>query len=155
MCIDNDKECPINMIIMKNSSEPPTEYNYTFKSIMLMMVLILFYTNEAIEHHIVGEIKISDDTPCWDPYDNNMGYNYVLYHGYNYCDYYDENYTLIDMQNVSLLYDLYNITKIIKELQKFSIETLNDVTTHLYYRTFVGYNKECMKDKNPYFLYFN
>ena len=60
MCIDKDKKCPINMIIMKNSSEPPTEYKYTFKSIIFNDGSYLYYTNEAIDHHIVAEIKISD-----------------------------------------------------------------------------------------------
>ena len=77
MCIDKDKECPINMIIMKNTSEPPTEYNYTFKNVSFDDGSYLFYTNEAIDQHIIGNITVNDGDLCINPNDfftNNEKY---------------------------------------------------------------------------------
>ena len=70
MCIDKDKECPINMLIYKNTTEPPTEYNYTFKNVSFDDGSYLYYTNEAIVHHILGRFRISDGKICINPFTN-------------------------------------------------------------------------------------
>ena len=77
MCIDKDKECPINMLIYKKTAEPPTEYNYTFKNVSFDDGSYLYYTNEAIEHHIISNFTISDTQPCIIPFEyssNNKRY---------------------------------------------------------------------------------
>ena len=48
MCIDKDKECPINLILLSNSSIPPSEYKYIFSHISFSDGSYLHFTNEAI-----------------------------------------------------------------------------------------------------------
>ena len=91
MCIDKDKECPINLMIRKKTNEPPVEYPYEFQNISLNDSSYLFYTNEATDNHIVATFTITDGK--------------IL----NYLD--EEN--------------------------KFKY-------TLLYYRTFIGFDKDCL-----------
>ena len=132
MCIDKDKECPINMIIMKNTSEPPTEYNYTFKNVSFDDGSYLFYTNEAIDQHIIGKFKISDKEVCIDPNEYNSDYkSYILdYYQYYGCKtsientVYNSHYKPINTMNK---YDLYKSNKIIEgmsNLPNYHIEEL-------------------------------
>ena len=81
MCIDKDKECPINMLIYKNTTEPPTEYNYTFKNVSFDDGSYLYYTNEAIVHHILGRFRISDGKICINPFTNGckLAYFYRVF----------------------------------------------------------------------------
>ena len=65
LCFEKEEECPINMLIMKNSSEPPENYSYSFKKIEFNDGSYLFYTNEAIDQHIIAELLISEYTICF------------------------------------------------------------------------------------------
>lgn len=56
MCIKEDLECPINMLIMDDNQEPPNEYKdkYTFTNVKLNTTY-LHYTNEAIDNYILAK----------------------------------------------------------------------------------------------------
>ena len=156
LCLAKEEECPINMMIMKNSSEPPENYSYSFKKIGFNDGSYLFYTNEAIDQHIIAELLISEFTICFNPYEYNL-FNYVLYKNRE-CYYstkhsrFNNNYTLLDTMDLSLLYEDNNITSIIEKLPEFPLEEIKNEKTQLFYRTFVGYNKECMKNKQTKFF---
>ena len=53
MCIDKDKECPINLILLSNSSIPPSEYKYNFSHISFSDGSYLHFTNEAIDQSYI------------------------------------------------------------------------------------------------------
>ena len=78
MCIDKDKECPINFIIVSNSSVPPSEYKYNFSHISFSDGSYLHFTNEAIDHYIVYQFKISDKEVCLDTNEYSAGHRYLL-----------------------------------------------------------------------------
>ena len=156
LCLEKEEECPINILLLRNSSEPPENYSYSFKKIAFNDGTYLFYTNEAIEQHIIAELLVSDYPICFNPYKYNL-FQYVLYkdiecEGVRGSSNYNENYTQIDTMNLSLLYDENNITSIIKELPEFPLKKFKAEQTKLFYRTFVGYNKECMKHKKTKFF---
>ena len=150
MCIDKDKECPINMIIMKNTSEPPTEYNYTFKNVSFDDGSYLFYTNEAIDQHIIGNITVNDGDLCINPNDfftNNE--KYILEKYDEKCRtineiQYDRNFIKIDTIDKYSLYSENKILSSINELPDYPIEKLKTQFTSLYYRPFIGFNKTCI-----------
>ena len=93
MCVDKEKACPINMLIYSNSSEPP-KYPYNFKRISFNDGTYLYYTNEAIDKHIIEKIKVSDSLPCIFPNDFKTDYpTYILEkYGDNKCGSIDEKY---------------------------------------------------------------
>ena len=95
MCIDKDKECPINLILLSNSSIPPSEYKYNFSHISFSDGSYLHFTNEAIAHYILHKFKISDKEVCLDPNEYNSPYQpYAL-------DYYNHYGCLSSMNNIS------------------------------------------------------
>ena len=54
MCIEEDKECPVNLIIVNEAKNDPIEYKdkYNFTTVKLNTFYI-HYTNEAIDNYIV------------------------------------------------------------------------------------------------------
>jgi len=65
LCIERDKQCPINKIIFQSNAQPdPKDFNY--KKIKLSNTN-LFNTNEAVTNIILLEIKFSQGQVCIDP----------------------------------------------------------------------------------------
>ena len=151
MCIDKDKECPINMLIYKKTADPPTEYNYTFKNVSFNDGSYLYYTNEATDHHILGRFRISDGDICINSEEyNSVSTHYVLdYYDYNGCKteangtFYDSKYIQLDSMNKYELYEQNGIIDIMKKLPNYPYEEFKSQTSYLYYGPYIGYNKEC------------
>ena len=151
MCIDKDKECPINMLTYKKTAEPPTEYNYTFKNVSFDDSSYLYYTNEAIDHHILGRFRISDGDICINSEEyNSVSTHYVLdYYDYNGCKteangtFYDSKYIQLDSMNKYELYKQNGIIDIMKQLPNYPYKEFQSQTSYLYYAPYIGYNKEC------------
>ena len=99
MCIDKDKQCPINLIIRSYTPEPPSGYSYNFSNITFSDKSYLYFTNEAIDKPIIAHFKITDEDPCINPNEYSSSYNsYVL----DYYAYYGCNTTVNDTKyNIS------------------------------------------------------
>ena len=154
MCIDKDKECPINMIIHSNTR--PTEYHYKFNNISLNDESYLFFTNEAIDNYIVAHFKISDKEVCLDPNEfNSDAQHYPLdYYEYYGCKTeikgvkYNSNYHYLDTMNKFTFLEENGVIKEVEDLPYYPINDYKYTTTSLYYRTFIGYDKKCLIDNH-------
>lgn len=59
MCIEEDKQCPVNLIVVNTEKNAPSRY--TFKTEQLNTSYI-HYTNEAIDNYIVSKfVNISEE----------------------------------------------------------------------------------------------
>lgn len=154
MCISKEKECPINLILLSSSSQPPSEYQYTFSRIQFNDGNYLYYTNEAINNHILYRFKISDKDVCFVQNEYNSPYEpYILDHYDHYgckssINTTHSNYKYIDSINKYSLYESNNIIPSLEKLTNYPLNELKNQLTSLYYSTFIGYDKECLKKNN-------
>ena len=61
MCIDVNTDCPINLILVTEDNNIPSEYKYTFTTVKLNNTY-LHYTNEAIDKYILAKFLKKDGT---------------------------------------------------------------------------------------------
>lgn len=153
MCIQNDKTCPINFIVVTTNSAPPTQYgSYTYNTINLDDGTYMHYTNEATDKHVLSKFKLSEGDVCLDLDEyNSNGIHYILDH-YEYfgCKnkvdgkLYDERYTKLDQM---IKYWLYYDNKIVDKMNKlrmYPFDTLKQENIMLYQRGYLGFNLECL-----------
>lgn len=142
LCEDINKECPINDIIMSKSSDVPESFKqYTsYHSIQISTEAYLFYTNEAIDKPVVVDFRLSKKTPC-------------LVNNYNDCKEKkgDPRYKELDQQ---ILFDFYedNYLFSIDDKADKSDKSMKKTNIHLYYREYVGFDKECLIDNEDLFF---
>ena len=153
MCIDKDQKCPINMIIHKETAVLPTEYNYTFKNVSLNDGTYLFFTNEAIDQHIISEFIISDAEPCINPEQAHSNFkSYTLENYTKTCKEvqgiaYNSRYKQLDIINKYLLYSENQLISTLEQLPLYPFENLKVQNTSLYYSTFIGFDKSVLNQK--------
>jgi hypothetical protein len=155
LCVLVSIECPINDIqIVLDNSPVPSGY----KSLRLVrngQVKKMIFGNSGVKGKIVNEFKISEDTPCINPYYHNRKVNSFLldetfnkdrclsgYGGKNI----DENYKKIDSYSINDLYYDNNIQPKLKNvIDSYPEENLR-ATTNLYYRNNIGISKKCFDE---------
>ena len=144
LCMSSIKDCPINDIqILNVKDKVPLGYkNISLNSENKMLV----FGNKGASGKIAVEFKISENTPCLNPFFSNNLYSYILESTY-FTDkclgslgnlFLDKNYEFIDS---TLKYNVYkdnNILNITKLLPYYDTKILSQLEMRLYYRNYIG-----------------
>ena len=142
LCLENDEECPINLLTITNNSDVPIEFLQYSNYSMLDFEdgSYLFYTNEAINNHIIVEFTLSGNKPCMDLEMCQKAYNGNIY---------DDRYFVVDEIDQYTFYEQNNlINKDVTFIQKEGIKSIK-----LFNRGFLGFDLSCI-DEN-FFLFKN
>ena len=158
LCVKNNEECPINDLYINTDKNAPKDYI----TITLNNNKYLHYTNKNNSGHIITRLKLSEDNePCIYPGEFSWKYHYILEKQSGYCktliesQKYDTRYIKIDKINK---YDLYYDNGIIYSIGNLPLYNFNELkldTIYLYKRTFLGFEKKCMKENKFSFEYFD
>ena len=149
LCMNQSGDCPINDIIIDNKEKIE---NYT--DIKLNDNYFFHYTNKMVNKKIISDLFIFKGKPCYD----SQEYNWEKYYPLEYeskCKTnkkkYDERYgEPLDSYNQSLFYfENYISPYIFYFYNKDLIDKtkLINAKVDLFYRNFIGYDLECLKDK--------
>ena len=132
-CLENSQQCPINDLIITNTKEKPLSFSSfsNVKSIQFNENTFLHYTNEAVNNHVIAEFAISRKKPC-------------LANNEKDCDEdkSDPRFILLDTMDESVFYNENAFENKDKKKEKLS------GTIKLYYRTYIGYDKNCKQNAN-------
>ena len=133
LCLENSQQCPINDMIITNTKEKPLSFSSfsNVKSIQFNENTFLHYTNEAVNNHVIAEFAISRKKPC-------------LANNEKDCDEdkSDPRFILLDTLDESVFYSENAFENKDKKKEKLS------GTIKLYYRTYIGYDKNCKQNAN-------
>ncbi len=158
LCIKINEECPINDLYINSVQDAPKDYN----TITLNNNKYLHYTNKNNSGHIITRLKLSEDNqPCIYPGEFSWKYHYILEKQSGYCktliesQKYDTRYIKIDKINKYDLYYENDIIRSIRNLPLYNFTELKLDTIYLYKRTFLGFEKKCMKENKFSFEYFD
>ncbi len=155
LCVSATIECPINYIkILAENEIVPNGFKY-LKLSRNGIDKKLIFGNNGSTGMIITELKISDNTPCVNPYFYSKSSNsYILDYIYNrdrcFFGYggklYDDNYIPIDTMKLDDLYLDNNILYSIKsQLPNYPVNILQS-ETRLFYRNYIGLNKKCYEE---------
>lgn len=142
LCLENDEECPINDLIITNKSDVPNKFlQYSNYSLLdFEDGSYLFYTNEAINSHIIVEFTLSNYKPCLDLGKCQKKYEDTAY---------DDRYGNLDEIDQYTFYEQNKfLGKDISFINKKGIKSVK-----LFTRSFIGYNLSCIDDN--FFLFKN
>jgi len=155
LCYPNNVECPYNFIkVLPNSATVPSDKKYisiplgAFNSDSKMI-----FSNENISGKSVIQFKIDDNTPCLSPDYRNLAvkpYYLEKVWNMNTCSNNiggkneDESYTKIDSESYQRLYSDNQIMGILQSLPKFQSYNYLSGQTSLYYKNYIGFNKQCV-----------
>lgn len=170
LCINKNKNCPINYI--KIDYDEPKDVNIT-KTIYGKNKNMYLSNNPYSEEddrtpYIIGNFKIADKQICSIP--NLYWSNYELYNldanihkyatqcsleGYKQNNAFDnelryhrlDEISIYDLYKENGIIDLINRTELINYGFDFNKYFRNDKKLYLYVRTFYGFNKTCLKDR--------
>ena len=145
LCMNKYDDCPINDIII-NSIEKIE--NYT--NIALNDNLFFHYTNKMVNKKIVSDLFVFKGKPCY----NSQEHNWEKYFPLEYeskCitnkTENDERYgESLDSYNQSLFYYENYIDPYFFGENSVNKQELVNSKVDLFYRNFIGYNFECLKD---------
>ena len=130
LCLENSQQCPINDMIITNTKETPLSFSSfsNVKYIQFNENTFLHYTNEAVNNHVIAEFAISRKKPC-------------LANNEKDCDEdkSDPRFILLDTMDESVFYSENAFEN--KDKKKSG-------TIKLYYRTYIGYDKNCKQNAN-------
>ena len=142
LCLPNDSECPINDIIITNSLSIPNEFiNYTnINTIQINENNVLHYTNEGINKPIVVDFRLSQKMPCLkdniDNCESNKG---------------DGRFKLLDQMNFYTFYDENDLFWRDDKVDRYD-KNINNKSIYLYYREYIGYDKNCIRNNKDFFM---
>ena len=133
LCLENSQQCPINDMIITNTKEKPLSFSSfsNVEHIQFNENTFLHYTNEAVNNHVIAEFAISRKKPC-------------LANNEKDCDEdkSDPRFILLDTMDESVFYSENAFENKDKKKEKLS------GTIKLYYRTYIGYDKNCKQNAN-------
>ena len=138
LCLESDQPCPINDIIMTHTNSVPDSFgNYSsYDMVQFDERSFLYYTNEAVDRPVVVDFVINKEYPC-------------VYDNMKECKEEDKDPRLIllDEMPLSSLYYTNQLDSVDDECK-----TLVDLTGNikLFYREFIGYDTQCMKDNKNF-----
>jgi len=155
LCYPNNVECPYNFIkVLSNKEAVPTDRKYTSMPLgAFNPEAKIIFSNENTSGKSVIQFKIDDNTPCLSPdYRNLVIKPYYLEKVWNMntCSNdvggknEDESYTKIDSESYQKLYSDNQIMGILQSLPKFQSYNYLAGETSLYYKNFIGFNKQCV-----------
>ena len=146
LCMPSIKNCPINDIqILNVKDKVPLGYkNISLNSYGENKTLV--FGNKGATGKIAIEFKISENTPCMNPYFSNNLFSYILDSTYNKDKclgslgdlFLDKNYEFIDS---SLKYNVYkdnSILNITNLLPFYKTAQLSQLQMRLYYSNYIG-----------------
>ena len=136
LCLPTNQDCPINDIIITNTMNTPNAFSSYKNAYTIKMddTTYLHYTNEATNNLVLAEFAVSKKKPCLK--DNKKDCE---------ADESDPRFTLLDKIDEYLFYKDNELDLVDKEEEDESSLTN---TLKLYYRGYIGYNSDCMKEKN-------
>ena len=167
LCIEADKDCPINYITINHTEPTDVKITKTIKGNGKNMYISNNpYTDENRDKYIVGNFKIADEQICSVP--NLYWSKYELYkldgninkfnsqcnlQGYSQNHKFDntERYHKLDDIGIFSLYeengiiDLINKSELVNYGYNIDKYFRKDKELHLYVRTFFGFNKTCLE----------
>jgi len=155
LCMQTNDVCPLNDIKMFSSSETVPSGYKTLNLNQNGVIKTLAFRNSSPSGKVVVEFKVSDNTPCIDPYFYNKITNPYILEVTNERDkcigslgsqILDKNYNFIDYTKVYDLYNENNILPVIKDKLPLFPTSQFDLRTRLYYRNYIGLNKSCHDD---------
>ena len=117
MCIEEDKQCPVNLIVVNKEKNAPS--GYTFKTEQLNTSYI-HYTNEAIDNYIVTRfVNISEEEIELSPFESKP----------------NEDLSDYSFENCK-----------IKEMEYSKMNLYQEIETNLLSRPFIGVDMKCLPD---------
>ena len=117
MCIEEDKQCPVNLIVVNKEKNAPSRY--TFKTEQLNTSYI-HYTNEAIDNYIVTKfVNISEEEIELSPFESKPNEDL-------------SDYSFEDCK--------------IKEMKYSQMNLYHEIGTNLLSRPFIGVDMKCLPD---------
>ena len=117
MCIEEDKQCPVNLIVVNTEKNAPSRY--TFKTEQLNTSYI-HYTNEAIDNYIVTRfVNISEEEIELSPFESKPNEDL-------------SDYSFEDCK--------------IKEMEYSKMNLYQEIETNLLSRPFIGVDMKCLPD---------
>lgn len=138
LCLESGQPCPINDIIMTHTNSVPDSFkNYTnYNMIQFDEKSFLYFTNEAVDKPVVVDFVLNKGYPC-------------IYDNMEECEEKDKDPRLILLDEMPLS-SLYFTNQL--DLVDDDFRTLADLTGNikLFYREYIGYDTECMKDNKKF-----
>lgn len=148
LCYPINEDCPINHLVVTQSSTSPTEYKY--QTVPLTNGYYIHYTNQAIDNFVVrSKIKDGDELPCIDSSEHNdLGPYYILNEGGKCSITYNNHlfnpyYSKLD---TSSKYDVYQQNGIIDKiyyLPEYPLHSLYQYHYSISQGKFIGFDKTC------------
>ena len=149
--IKNEENCPINDFYFDNKFE--NLKNYTI--IPLNNETFFYYINKNVNNNIIIKLKLNEkNETCIHPDEISWGYNYIFEPSSKYCQnafdniYFDYRYKKIDTINKYKLYNENGIINSTNNLTKINNEILKNNSINLYQKSYIGIDKNCLKEKN-------
>ena len=154
LCLPTNLKCPLNdiEIISKDSSIADKYrqegYSYEYGSNNMM----IFYTFSQTSKPIIGRILLNDELPCANPTQRSWRKS-ISYENSNsqYCtddykgSFHDNTYT----QFAEITYDvLYQENLLAEDYNQFNKALLRTRKSYLFKNTFIGIDKDCLKNSN-------
>lgn len=155
LCYPNNVECPYNFVkVISNAEKVPTDKNYTVMPLGFnAQDGRMIFSNENTSGKTLNQFKIDDNVPCLSPDYRNLAVKpYYLEKTWdrNSCqneiggEKYDNSYTKLDSETYNKLYSENQILGILLSLPQFQNYNYLSGTTSLYYKNFIGFNKQCV-----------
>ena len=120
LCLEEEQKCPINDMIIVKTGEVPEAF-MKYKNVTKLPIGdedVLYYTNEAIDKEIIVSLKVKKKEPK------------------------DKFYTFLDSMSK---YEFAVQNGVKKESKKNKKKIKGNL--YLYYRTYIGYDKNCINSK--------
>ena len=160
LCLNLNEDCPINDIKIDNNNNIDNS-DIKYKTVKLNNGQFLHYTNQSTDKPILIKLKLSDDKPCIYPGQYSWKYYYELEPINGTCNIsvinstIDNRYVKFDTTSKKNLYKDNNIYDKIEKIVDYPLNLLENSNIDFFSRTYLGFDKECMKYKGFSFDYFN